>query len=186
MTMGSRNTVPLRMFRMVPFGDFHIFLRLNSLTRASSGVMVAHLMPTWYCCGAGMRSAGYCTAAVQACAVSGIKVCYHSHFQRPSKTRLSTMGSSRREAWWPVNRPGNPSSGTAAWFERQQGEPHCSTHILASKECSPCHRRFRYCAAFSPAQLRTWIAFAASMVTWSSVWSRLGSPRSKYLMSRSK
>ena len=34
---------------MVPFGDFHIFLRLNSVTRASSGVMVAHLTPTPYC-----------------------------------------------------------------------------------------------------------------------------------------
>ena len=31
------------MLRMVPLGDFHIFLRPNSLTRASSGVMVAHL-----------------------------------------------------------------------------------------------------------------------------------------------
>ena len=31
---------------MVPLGDFHIFLRLNSFTRASSGVMVAHLTPT--------------------------------------------------------------------------------------------------------------------------------------------
>ena len=31
---------------MVPFGDFHICLRLNSVTRAASGVMVAHLMPT--------------------------------------------------------------------------------------------------------------------------------------------
>jgi hypothetical protein len=36
------------MFLMVPFGDFHIFFNLNSVTRASSGVMVAHLMPTWY------------------------------------------------------------------------------------------------------------------------------------------
>ena len=34
---------------MVPFGDFHICLRPNSLTRASSGVMVAHLTPTPYC-----------------------------------------------------------------------------------------------------------------------------------------
>lgn len=31
---------------MVPFGDFHICLRPNSFTRASSGVMVAHLTPT--------------------------------------------------------------------------------------------------------------------------------------------
>lgn len=46
MTMGSRNTVPLRMLRIVPFGLFHILWRPNSLTRASSGVIVAHLMPT--------------------------------------------------------------------------------------------------------------------------------------------
>src|SRR3954471_2113279 len=44
--MGSRNTTPPRMLRIVPFGDFHISLRPNSFTRASSGVMVAHLTPT--------------------------------------------------------------------------------------------------------------------------------------------
>ena len=48
-TMGSRNTMPSRMLRMVPFDDLHICLRLNSFTRFSSGVMVAHLMPTPYC-----------------------------------------------------------------------------------------------------------------------------------------
>ena len=31
---------------MVPLGERHIFLRPNSFTRASSGVMVAHLTPT--------------------------------------------------------------------------------------------------------------------------------------------
>ena len=44
--MGSRNTVPPRMLRIVPLGERHIFLRPNSSTRASSGVMVAHLTPT--------------------------------------------------------------------------------------------------------------------------------------------
>src|ERR1700730_6890456 len=44
--MGSRNTTPPRILRMVPFGDFHISFRPNSFTRASSGVMVAHLTPT--------------------------------------------------------------------------------------------------------------------------------------------
>ena len=34
---------------MVPLGDFHIDLSLNSFTRASSGVMVAHLTPTPCC-----------------------------------------------------------------------------------------------------------------------------------------
>ena len=35
-----------RMFLMVPLGERHIFLSPNSSTRPSSGVMVAHLMPT--------------------------------------------------------------------------------------------------------------------------------------------
>ena len=35
--IGSRKMTPPRMLRMVPLGDFHIFLRLNSSTRASSG-----------------------------------------------------------------------------------------------------------------------------------------------------
>ena len=46
--IGSRKMVPPRMLRIVPLGDFHIFLRLNSFTRASSGVMVAHFTPTPY------------------------------------------------------------------------------------------------------------------------------------------
>src|SRR5229473_709241 len=46
MMMGLRKTTPPRILRMVPFGDFHISLRPNSFTRASSGVMVAHLTPT--------------------------------------------------------------------------------------------------------------------------------------------
>lgn len=80
--IGSRNTVPPKIFRMVPFGLSHIFFKLNStfvlficqpqkqwflsfwkkccclsfereklpLTRASSGVIVAHLIPTLYFC----------------------------------------------------------------------------------------------------------------------------------------
>ena len=47
--IGSRKMVPSRMLRMVPLGDCHIFLRLNSFTRASSGVMVAHFTATPYC-----------------------------------------------------------------------------------------------------------------------------------------
>ncbi len=35
--IGSRKMTPPRMLRMVPLGDFHISLRLNSFTRASSG-----------------------------------------------------------------------------------------------------------------------------------------------------
>ena len=46
MMIGSRNTTPPRMLRIVPFGERHIFFRPNSTTRASSGVIVAHLTPT--------------------------------------------------------------------------------------------------------------------------------------------
>lgn len=44
--IGSLNTVPPKMLRIVPFGDNHIFFNLNSSTLCSSGVIVAHLMPT--------------------------------------------------------------------------------------------------------------------------------------------
>jgi len=49
MTIGSRKMTPPRMLRMVPFGEGYIRLSPNSATRASSGVMVAHLTPTPYC-----------------------------------------------------------------------------------------------------------------------------------------
>ena len=55
MTIGSRKMTPPRMLRMVPFGLRHIFFRPNSVTRASSGVMVAHFTPTpwrWMACAA--------------------------------------------------------------------------------------------------------------------------------------
>lgn len=45
---------------MVPLGLFHIFFRLNSSTRASSGVIVAHLMPTLYFCRRRARVRGAC------------------------------------------------------------------------------------------------------------------------------
>merc|ERR1719157_61963 len=57
MMIGSLKTVPPRWFLIVPFGDFHIFLSLNSATLASSGVMVAHLIPTlhWFTASAASR-----------------------------------------------------------------------------------------------------------------------------------
>ena len=45
-TIGSRKMTPPRMLRMVPFGERHIFFSPNSVTRASSGVIVAHFTPT--------------------------------------------------------------------------------------------------------------------------------------------
>ena len=48
-TMGSLKTVPSKILRIVPLGLFHICFNLNSSTLCSSGVMVAHLIPTPYC-----------------------------------------------------------------------------------------------------------------------------------------
>ena len=45
-TIGSRKITPPRMLRIVPFGERYISFRPNSSTRASSGVIVAHLTPT--------------------------------------------------------------------------------------------------------------------------------------------
>ena len=44
--IGSLKIVPPNIFLIVPLGDLHIFDKLNSLTLASSGVIVAHLIPT--------------------------------------------------------------------------------------------------------------------------------------------
>jgi hypothetical protein len=44
--IGYLKTVPFKMFLIVPLGLFHICLSLNYLTLASSGVIVAHLIPT--------------------------------------------------------------------------------------------------------------------------------------------
>ncbi len=48
-TIGSRKMTPPRMLRIVPFGERYISARPNSSTRASSGVIVAHLTPTPCC-----------------------------------------------------------------------------------------------------------------------------------------
>ena len=47
--MGARKTVPSRMERMVPLGDFHISVSWYSSTLCWLGVMVAHLTATPYC-----------------------------------------------------------------------------------------------------------------------------------------
>src|SRR5258706_236745 len=46
--IGWGKIVPSRMLGIVPLGDRHICLRWNSLTRASSGVIVAHFTATPY------------------------------------------------------------------------------------------------------------------------------------------
>ena len=47
-TIGSLNTVPPKILRIVPFGDLHISFKENSFTLSSSGVIVAHFTPTPY------------------------------------------------------------------------------------------------------------------------------------------
>src|SRR6476661_6733731 len=47
-TIGSRKMTPPRMLRIVPLGERYMRLSPNSSTRASSGVIVAHLTPTPY------------------------------------------------------------------------------------------------------------------------------------------
>ena len=46
MMIGSLNTVPPTIFLIVPLGDLHIFFSVYSLTLSSSGVIVAHFIPT--------------------------------------------------------------------------------------------------------------------------------------------
>ena len=46
--IGALNTVPSMMARIVPFGLFHISVRLYSVILCAFGVMVAHLTPTPY------------------------------------------------------------------------------------------------------------------------------------------
>ena len=46
--IGVLKTVPSRIARIVPFGDFHISLRLYSGILAAFGVIVAHFTATPY------------------------------------------------------------------------------------------------------------------------------------------
>ena len=47
-TIGALNTVPSSIALIVPFGLFHISLRLYSVMRAAFGVIVAHFTATPY------------------------------------------------------------------------------------------------------------------------------------------
>ena len=44
--IGSRKTTPPKILRIVPLGERHISFKSNSSTRCSSGVIVAHFIPT--------------------------------------------------------------------------------------------------------------------------------------------
>lgn len=72
--MASRNTVPPRMFRIVPLGERHICFSLNSSTRFSSGVMVAHLMPTLYRCTASAASTVTWSSVASRCSIPRSKL----------------------------------------------------------------------------------------------------------------
>lgn len=45
--IGALKTVPPKIFLIVPLGLFHIYFNLYSTTLASSGVIVAHFIPTF-------------------------------------------------------------------------------------------------------------------------------------------
>ena len=47
-TIGVLKTVPSKIARIVPFGDFHISFKLYSVILAALGVMVAHFTATPY------------------------------------------------------------------------------------------------------------------------------------------
>ena len=46
--MGALNTVPSRIARIVPLGDFHISFKLYSVILCALGVIVAHFTATPY------------------------------------------------------------------------------------------------------------------------------------------
>ncbi len=77
-TIGSRKMTPPRMLRIVPFGERYMRFSPNSSTRASSGVIVAHLTPT-----------PYCLIASAACTVTWSSVASRCSMPR-SKYRRST------------------------------------------------------------------------------------------------
>jgi len=77
------------MLRIVPFGDFHISFSLNSATRASSGVIVAHLTPTPYCLTAFAASTVTRSFVASRCSIPRSK--YFSSTSRYGTISLSLM-----------------------------------------------------------------------------------------------
>lgn len=151
--MGSRKTVPFRMFRIVPFGLFHISFSLNS-------VQGQHTMHA------------------------------HQPASRATHSQVRALGTGTQVPYSGKPRQGMEKTGS------QCGLPttRCSSGVIVAhliptlNFCTPQHHHeredttYEYPVRSPPAApstfFRTLIALAASMVTWSLVLSRLGSPRS--------
>jgi len=127
----SRKMVPSRRLRSVPFGLRYIRFRLNSVTRASSGVMVAHFTPP-----------PYWAIACAASTVTWSSVCSRysmprSYYFRPisryGRISLSLMNpqmmrvisspSSSRPAASPLSSPYRPHTKLPATLGGRRGLP---------------------------------------------------------------
>lgn len=109
--IASRNTVPPRMLRIVPFGDFHIFFSLNSSTRASSGVIVAHLMPTLYFFTASAQSMVTWSSVASRCSMPKSYTC--KSMSRNGKISLSLIKSQMMRV---ISSPNMSTTGPALIF----------------------------------------------------------------------
>lgn len=138
------------MFLIVPFGDFHIFFSLNSLTRSSSGVMVAHLMPTLYFLMASAQSIVTVINKEKTCKVSLLEIKSNCKAYFDHRWRLLIPCRDRRS--------GSSSQGMVKWVSPWWGPRWCgSFHRLAFLQ----HRQLGSLSTFfwlcDSAQIESWI-----------------------------
>src|SRR4051794_21852314 len=105
-TIGSRKITPPRMFRIVPLGERYIFFRPNSSTRASSGVIVAHLTPTPNSLMASAASTVTWSSVSSRCSMPRSK--YFSSTSRYGRISFSLMNS---HSTWVISSPSSSTSG---------------------------------------------------------------------------
>lgn len=93
---------------MVPFGERYIALRLNSSTRASSGVMVAHFTPTPYSLMALAASTVTWSLVASRCSMPRSK--YFSSTSRYGRINLSLMKDQMMRV---ISSPSSSTTGLA-------------------------------------------------------------------------
>src|SRR3954471_11865194 len=139
-TIGSRKITPPRMFLIVPLGERYMRLSPNSSTRASSGVIVAHLTPTP--CSLMALAASTVTWSSLASRLSIPRSKYFSSTSRYGGISWSLMNSQM------ILVISSPSSSTTGFFTlilsamrratlaaRQLGEPLAgSDHVLLAED----------------------------------------------------
>lgn len=141
--IGSRNTVPPRMFLMVPLGLFHIFFRLNSAHKKNN-MGERNISTRWYC------------------TVNQLNR-IHSFQIFPDQFAENVLIFITHN--WKRNVKGCEKINKEDWESKICERPS----TLASSGVMVAHLT---------ATLYFLVARAESMVTWSSVWSRYGRPRS--------